>query len=101
MLRVALLAAAVTVTLTVPALAADVARGETMARRWCAACHVISPGQTRGSTQAPPFSEIAKKRGLDAAQLALDLLLPHPRMPDMGLSRAEAADLAAYIARQR
>jgi hypothetical protein len=25
------------------------------------------------------------------------LLDPHPKMPDMGLSRAEAAALAAYI----
>jgi len=26
------------------------------------------------------------------------LLTPHPRMPDMDLTRAEAADLVAYIA---
>jgi hypothetical protein len=26
------------------------------------------------------------------------LLDPHPKMPDMGLSRSDAADLAAYIA---
>ena len=53
-----------------------------------------------GSTQAPPFSEIAKKPGLDAASLALYLLLPHPRMPDMNLSRREAAALAVYIKSQ-
>ena len=35
-----------------------------------------------------------------AAKLALFLLAPHPRMPDMSLSRSEAADLAAYIERQ-
>jgi hypothetical protein len=28
---------------------------------------------------------------------SLFLLDPHPKMPDMGLSRAEAAALAAYI----
>jgi hypothetical protein len=33
--------------------------------------------------------------------LAYFLLSPHPRMPDMNLSRSEAADLAAYIARQK
>jgi mono/diheme cytochrome c family protein len=101
MLRATLLAAAVTCSLAVPATAADLERGETMAKRWCAACHVVSPGQARGSTQAPPFSEVAKKAGFDAGQLALYLLLPHPRMPDMNMSRAEAADLAAYIAAQR
>lgn len=81
--------------------AADAEHGEAMAKRWCAACHVVAPGQARGSTQAPPFSEIARKPGFDAGQLALYLLLPHPRMPDMNMSRAEAADLAAYIAAQR
>ena len=80
---------------------ADAVRGGAMAERWCAACHVVSAGQTRGSTQAPPFSEIAGKPGFDAARLALYLLLPHPRMPDMNMSREEAADLVAYIASQR
>ena len=41
---------------------------------------------------------IAKKPDFDAAKLALFLLDPHPKMPDMGLSRKEATDLAAYIA---
>jgi len=33
--------------------------------------------------------------------VALFLLVPHPRMPDMNLSRGEAADIAAYIATLR
>ncbi|MGN6572669.1 MAG: cytochrome c [Pseudolabrys sp.] len=81
--------------------AADAGHGEVIATRWCAACHAVSPSQTQASTQSPPFSEIARKPTFDAAQLALYLLLPHPRMPDMGMSRDEAADLAAYIAAQR
>ena len=90
--------------------AADAEHGETIAKRWCASCHIISASQTRGSTQAPPFSEIAKRPGFDAAQVALSLLVPHPRvlpvkkrtrMPDMRMSRDEAADLAAYIAGQK
>jgi mono/diheme cytochrome c family protein len=81
----------------VSARAADAANGKRLAERWCAACHVVSSAQRRGNTQAPPFSEVAKKDHVDAPMLALFLLLPHPKMPDMGLSRAEAADLAAYI----
>jgi len=46
----------------------------------------------------PPFATIAKIPGFDAGKIALFLLDPHPKMPDMSLSRAEAADLAAYIA---
>jgi hypothetical protein len=34
---------------------------------------------------------------LDGPKLALFLLSPHPKMPDMGLSRTAAGDLAAYI----
>jgi mono/diheme cytochrome c family protein len=83
------------------AAAADAANGEKLAKRWCASCHVVSADQQRGSTQAPPFSTTARRRGFDAGKLALYLLLPHPRMPDMSLSRSEAADLAVYISRQK
>lgn len=79
------------------AWAANATNGQRLAERWCASCHVVASGQKHGSTQAPPFSEVAKKEHMDAPMLALFLLLPHPRMPDMALSRAEAADLAAYI----
>jgi mono/diheme cytochrome c family protein len=83
------------------ACAADARNGETLAKRWCATCHVVAADQTRGSTQAPPFSAIAKRPGLNDAKLALFLMTPHPRMPDMNLSRSEAADLVAYIKTQR
>ncbi len=82
------------------ASAADMQQGETLAKRWCASCHVVAADQQSGNTQAPPFSEVGKRGGLDAANVALFLLLPHPKMPDMSLSRNEAADLAAYIESQ-
>src|SRR5664279_3003524 len=82
------------------ATAADVANGGVLAKRWCAACHVVATDQQRANGQAAPFSAIGKTPDLDPAKLALFLLLPHPKMPDMNLSRAEAADLAAYIASQ-
>ena len=82
------------------AAAADVAHGQVLAKRWCAACHVVAPEQQGRTGEAPPFSAIGKTPGLDASRLALFILLPHPKMPDMNLSRNEAADLAAYIASQ-
>ena len=91
-LTVALLAAAS------PAFAADADNGLRLAFRWCAACHVVSPTQSRASTdQAPPFAAIAKMPDFDADKIAAFLLSSHPKMPDMNLSRSEAADLAAYI----
>ncbi|MGB7013775.1 MAG: c-type cytochrome [Pseudolabrys sp.] len=83
------------------ALAADVRKGETLAKRWCAACHVVAADQQVGTTQSPAFSTIARKPDFTEAMLALFLLNPHPRMPDMNLSRSEAADLAAYINTQK
>ena len=78
--------------------AADPDNGRRLAHRWCEGCHVVTPTQRRATTdQAPPFATIAKMPNIDAAKIALFLLDPHPKMPDMGLSRAEAADLAAYI----
>ena len=48
----------------------------------------------------PPFATIAKIPGFDASAIARFLMNPHPKMPDMQLSRDEADDLAAYIVRQ-
>ena len=82
-----------------PALASDPANGLRIARRWCQACHVVTPTQTRTTTDlVPPFAAIARSPDFDAGKIALFLLDPHPKMPDMGLSRSDAADLAAYIA---
>ena len=81
--------------------AADAANGERLARRWCVSCHVVAPNQPMVTTEAPPFSEIARRPGFASGSVAFFLLDPHPKMPDMGLSRRAAEDLAAYIAAQR
>jgi mono/diheme cytochrome c family protein len=86
---------------TTTALSADASNGEVLARRWCAACHVVASDQRQPTSEAPPFTTIARKPGFDAAQVALFLLNPHPKMPDMSLTRNEASDLAAYIAKLR
>ena len=71
--------------------------GMQIARRWCASCHVVASNQ-RTASEAPPFAAIAKSPDFDASKVAFFLLNPHPKMPDMSLTRNEAADLAAYIA---
>ena len=87
-------------SLTANAYAADVDHGERLAKRWCAACHIVAPDQRRGQDNVPPFATIAKIPGFGANAIARFLMNPHPRMPDMQLSRDEADDLAAYIVRQ-
>jgi len=78
--------------------AGDAANGKILAQRWCAACHVVSNEQRQASEAAPPFASVARRPGFDADKLAFFLLDPHPKMPNMALTRSEAADLAAYIA---
>jgi mono/diheme cytochrome c family protein len=81
-----------------PAYGADPDNGRRLARRWCTSCHLVAPNQRGPTTEAPPFASIAHRPDFDAAKIAFFLLDPHPKMPDMGLSRTAAADLAAYIA---
>lgn len=83
-------------------VAADVARGRAIAARWCNECHVVAPGQKRGSDSVPTFSEIKKTEQLDEARLSAFLSAPqHSRMPDLSLTRFEIADLIAYIKAQQ
>ena len=86
-------AVSLTMALT-PVLAADAKNGEELARRWCAPCHVVASNQRTPTSEAPPFATISRAPGFDAAKVALFLLHPHPKMPDMGLSRVERSRCA-------
>ncbi len=97
------LAFAVVAVVTLPSTAsgADAAVGKQLAERWCQSCHAIGANQPMAVTEAPPFTTIARKPGFQEAKVAQFLLDPHPKMPDIGLSREAAADLAAFIASQK
>ena len=81
--------------------AADAEHGSVLAKRWCASCHIVSSSQSVVIDHSPSFATIAQKADFSAERLAFFLLEPHPKMPNMSLSRKEAEDLAAYIAEQR
>ena len=79
-----------------PALAGgDAGQGAAIARRWCADCHVVAADQKHAKVDAPPFADVAKR--LDDKKISSFLTDPHPRMPDMSLSRKEIEDITAYI----
>jgi Cytochrome c553 len=82
-------------------VAAAGVQGQQLAQRWCAGCHAVTPDAGRTADVPPPFANVARRPDFDANRLAFFLLNPHPVMPNMGLSRTEAADLAAYIASLR
>jgi mono/diheme cytochrome c family protein len=98
MLWIGLCATVVAVLAVTSSLAADPDHGETLVKRWCAPCHLVASDQKGPTTEAPSFASVARRPGFDAAKVALFLLDPHPKMPNMALSRDEAADIAAYIA---
>lgn len=80
------------------AFAANPDQGQTLAKRWCTGCHLVAADQRAATTDAPPFASVAKRPSFDANKIASFLLDPHPKMPNMELSRDETADIAAYIA---
>jgi mono/diheme cytochrome c family protein len=78
----------------------DAARGATLAKRWCATCHVVAVDQAMASADAPSFAGLASAPGKTAEGLTDFLTLPgttHSKMPDLHLSRVEIIDIVAYI----
>ena len=53
------------------------------------------------TTDAPPFAAIARRPDFDPASIEFFLRDPHPKMPNMSLSRKEAEDLLARIQAQK
>jgi cytochrome c len=78
----------------------DPEAGSTLARQWCASCHLVSADQASAG-EAPPFATIARRSPDAVGALTAFLMNPHPPMPDMSLTRAEIRDLLAYIATLR
>src|SRR6266702_8736334 len=78
---------------------ADPENGERLARRWCAACHVVASDQRQASADVPTFATIARAPDFTPGKIALFLLDPHPKMPNLTLTRREAADIADYMAK--
>ena len=75
----------------------DAARGEQLARQWCANCHVIGNNPSGGVPQGPPSFQAVAHSGMTADQLRTFLSHPHGAMPDLSLTRAEIDDLTGYI----
>jgi len=92
----AMMAVAALFLVTNAEAAGDAEHGAVIAKRWCANCHLASPGQTTAKVDPPPFESIAR-RWRDDHALAIFLADPHPKMPNWGLSRQEIDDLVAYI----
>jgi mono/diheme cytochrome c family protein len=78
------------------ASAQDAERGHQIAERWCSACHAVDKNRVN-RTEAPSFIGIAAKHRDDQRWMRAWLMVPHPSMPDMSLSRIEIDDVVAYL----
>lgn len=76
---------------------ADAARGEQLARQWCANCHIIANHPSGGVPQGPPTFAAIARGPMTADQLRTFLSHPHGAMPDLALTRVEIDDLIGYI----
>lgn len=86
------------VPLSASAQAQDVGRGQALAERWCANCHVVSRSDDTGrSNGLPTFAAIASRKDMDAATLKGTMSVAHSRMPEILFSARDQDDLAAYI----
>lgn len=88
------------IALAAPARADNPTHGAQLAQIWCASCHVI-PGAGGPALQGPPSFRAIAHGSKTPDQLRVFLEHPHGSMPQLSLSRAEIADLLAYIASLR
>ena len=78
--------------------AQDTARGQALAERWCANCHVVNAAAGSGQSNGlPTFPAIAARPDMNAAILKGAMSATHSRMPDFELGARDQDDLAAYI----
>ena len=78
--------------------AGNALRGEQIAERWCAACHIVAPGLVRLDQDQPAsFQEIADTPGMGELALKVFFQTPHRQMPNFKITGEVRDDLIAYI----
>jgi mono/diheme cytochrome c family protein len=77
----------------------DAKTGHALAKKLCSGCHIVD-SDTAGATvpaDVPSFETIANTPGQTVETIAGRIVVPHPPMPQIQLTRLEIGDIAAYI----
>ncbi len=78
--------------------AQDVVRGQALAERWCANCHVVNREATTGRADGlPTFPALAARKDVTPATLKGAMTATHSLMPDFELGARDQEDLVSYI----
>lgn len=73
-------------------------RGRISAGDLCSECHRTEPGPGQSPlATAPPFSQVAKTKGMSSMALNVWLHTSHPTMPNIMLKPDTVDDIIAYI----
>lgn len=76
----------------------NVENGHALTQRLCITCHASAADNTGGGRpDVPSFPAIARTPNITPERLAGAILLPHPAMPGVPLTRDELRDVIAYI----
>ena len=77
----------------------DPVLGKSLAEKLCTNCHLVGSAQQQQPANAdvPSFKEIAGREDQSAGAITARIMLPKHPMPQIPLTKAELADLAAYI----
>lgn len=77
----------------------DVKTGHEIASKLCSGCHLVDEKTAKASVPAdvPSFMEIANKPDQTSEKIAGRIVVPHPPMPTINLTREEIGDVAVYI----
>jgi len=75
----------------------EVERGQVLAKRLCANCHLVSGAQQHANVDVPSFREIANKSAQSEGAIMARIVLPSHPMPEIPITKQEITDLAAYI----
>lgn len=77
----------------------DAANGQALAKRLCSNCHIVGDEAASATVAAdvPSFKSIANLPEQSPERIAGRIVVPHPPMPQIEVTRNEIRDLAAYI----
>ena len=77
----------------------DAKTGKAIAEKLCVGCHIVGAEAAGASVSSdvPSFEQIANVPDQTVKSIAGAIVIPHPPMPQIQLTREEIGDVAAYI----